>query len=405
MGQLGEKAQRSGVTLTGSMSLSEKGSPTKPSRMFAMDALKALAIVAVVAAHTDAWYSGPCPSLLLYLLTLGQAMSFFAMVMAYLSARRMGSGRSGFTPLNVALSRYIVPYGVAFAAMGVLLLLTGRSVMGLANPLLADMGNPLANLAEGFLLGGPGLGGYFVPTLIQLLILIPTLYGLFVRRPALTCVSVAIAVLMNEASLVLGIIDDAWYRLLAIRQLPFVIWGFIAFRLQKLFGEGRFPRTRIVLACSMVVGAAYLVAVWYMGYDPVLYGQWTLSGLPSSFWSGSVFCILVAWSARRGAVGNEKQGSRAEAKRGCAATLRRAIERVGSSTYGIFLFQMIWFVLLQRFASYAALPASVQLGANLVTCLACGVLVQGLIARLAELPNWANLSRCTGRTRRNDLSL
>lgn len=213
-----------------------------------------------------------------------------------------------------------------------------------------------AGLFVGFVSGGWGPGGYYLPVMIQVIVVYPILYC-FVRRfgwgafagVSLGCFS------FDCAWTALGLSPGIW-RLLCFRYLPYLAFGaLLALAPVGSHGKAVGRGTDIAL---LAIGGGYLVCLTYgpvSGVLSTLQSEWSGTSLPSAFFFMGAFGLLYA---RFGGFASQS------GKWGL-------VELISKSTWFIFLIQSVWYFAGAN-SVFDFVPVPVAVIAHLVVCLSLG---------------------------------
>lgn len=168
-----------------------------------------------------------------------------------------------------------------------------------------------------FLTGGIKPGSYYIPILLQFILLFPLLYYFYQRFPKLTFSTIFLVHFLFDFSANYLPIPTKVYRLLIFRYLGFVMLGlalyFSYFRVKKL-----------------VKGTVFLsllyIFMYSFGYRLKVFAKWPNTALPTVFWAGAL--VIVAFEHLNKAPTN---------------WLSFLLSKIGKASYSIFLVQKILF--------------------------------------------------------------
>lgn len=317
-------------------------------RVYSLDCLKAIFILMVVITHFS--FTDEQRHRLLAPFWLDLAVPVFMVMTGYtffLSAER--AQISGFlkhfdrSVLGKKLTRVLLPYCICLAAEVLLLFLTG----GLdVHALKASARSVLYSTV---FYGGWGPGSYYPLAFLQVLLCAPLLYVFIKKMPMVATVSgLGLAVLYEVFARTY--IDDALYRILGFRHLPFVLLG------MALYMYGKRLRGSYLPHLAAAVGLLFLGATGYLGYSPRLFYRWTSRSLPVA-----LLAFAVVWWAL------QHESFLARHHR-----VFRPLCEIGQASYHIFLSQMLFYGPLQalvqkqiwlcnRVGNYRVLPAALLL--------------------------------------------
>jgi hypothetical protein len=184
----------------------------------------------------------------------------------------------------------------------------------------------LDGLVASFLTGGWGPGSYFVPVILQHILLLPILYYIAMRgADRMILIAFFINLLFEYYAAISGMQNDA-YRLLYLRYLfagALGIW--LAF-------DG-VAKHKLLLIFGAIIGLAYTAAVEYYNFH--LYfinSSWYSQNLPSFMWPFLLVFLGI------------KLGETSEIiRKATGSKLGKIMSMPGKASYHIFLSQMVYF--------------------------------------------------------------
>lgn len=291
-----------------------------------LDYLKAVCVIMVIITHYD-WTDKTSP---FFTMLINMAVPVFMIVSGYnfaMSNRKRAEGKwsrmYGWSMIKPKLIRFLAPFFTICLIEIFLLFMEDKSI------------NPLRI----FLLGAYGPGSYYVPVMLQLLVVFPVIYMLTDKNAKLGLISAGVANLMFEAAVVLFEIDTYYYRLSIGRYLLLIAFGCYLY----LHPEHRMKRSQLTV--MFVIGIAYLVAVFGFDRELVLFEHWKTTAMPVAFYIFPIVILLFRkfyHSRIPGAVG-------------------KFMTWVGQASYHIFLIQMVYYHFelggpLMRAEWYLAVP-------------------------------------------------
>lgn len=193
-----------------------------------------------------------------------------------------------------------------------------------------------------FLLGGYGPGSYYVPVMMQLLIIFPIIYLLIEKNATLGLTAAAIANLLFEAAIKLFEIDKYYYRLSIGRYLLLIAFGCYLY----LYPDRRMKRYQMLL--MFFAGLSYLIAVFGFDQELLLFEYWKTTAMPVAFY---IFPIVILLFRRF-------YHSR------IPGTLGKLLRWMGQASYHIFLAQMVYYHFklggpIMEAAWYVAVPFNI----------------------------------------------
>ena len=172
-----------------------------------------------------------------------------------------------------------------------------------------------------FLLGAYGPGSYYVPIMIQLLVIFPIIYKLVEKNARLGIALSGAANLLFEISVKIFDMDKYYYRLSIGRYLLLIAFGCYLY----LYPEHRVKRYQLI--SMFLIGLGYIVAVFGFDWDIILFGYWKTTAMPIAFY---IFPIIILLFRRfyhiklPGVIGN-------------------TLTWIGQASYHIFLVQMVYY--------------------------------------------------------------
>ena len=172
-----------------------------------------------------------------------------------------------------------------------------------------------------FLLGAYGPGSYYVPIMIQLLVIFPVIYKLVEKNARLGIALSGAANLLFEIGVKIFDMDKYYYRLNIGRYLLLIAFGCYLY----LYPEHRVKKYQLI--SMFLIGLGYIVAVFGFNWDIILFGYWKTTAMPIAFY---IFPIIILLFRRYyhiklpGVIGN-------------------TLTWIGQASYHIFLVQMVYY--------------------------------------------------------------
>ncbi len=273
-----------------------------------LDYLKAICVLMVIITHYE-WTDKTSP---FFTMLINMAVPVFMIISGYnfaMSNRKKAEGRLGkmygWELMKPKLIRFLVPFFAICMIEIVLLLLEEREV----------------HLLRIFLLGGYGPGSYYVPVMMQLLIIFPIIYLLIEKNATLGLTAAAIANLLFEVAIKLFEIDKYYYRLSIGRYLLLIAFGCYLY----LYPNHRMKRYQMLL--MFFAGLSYLIAVFGFNRELLLFEYWKTTAMPVAFY---IFPIVILLFRRF-------YHSR------IPGVLGKLLRWMGQASYHIFLAQMVYY--------------------------------------------------------------
>ena len=278
-----------------------------------LDYMKAVCVILVIITHID-WTEKQIP---IFDYFINMAVPVFMIISGYnfamSSSRTIGTwegGRRGMKALyNFRLMakkfwRFVEPFLPICLVEIVLLLLEEKNI----------------NLPRIFLEGAYGPGSYYVPLMIQLLIIFPWIYVLIKKYPRASLPIMAVVNLLFETYVVVSDMPKDDYRLLLGRYLFLISFGCWFY----LYPKMRF--TNGMLLAMLLVGISYLV-LNRQGVDFWLFPYWGPTAFPMDFYIIPIVVILFRLFYHSTIPG----------------ILGKLLTEIGKASYHIFLVQMVYY--------------------------------------------------------------
>jgi len=180
----------------------------------------------------------------------------------------------------------------------------------------------LRNIVISYISGGYGPGGYFIPVILQGVLVLPILYLWAIRNPKYFLLSTFLISLVLEYLMIITFIPEWAYRLLYVRYL-------FAGALGVLLAVSK-QATYKKMICGALISFIYIFAVNYLNVQFwFLYPAWSSQHAPSYFYP---LLLIVAGLTYLPNVSKN--------------FISAAIERFGRASWHIFLVQMTFFLAL-----------------------------------------------------------
>ncbi len=273
-----------------------------------LDYLKAICVIMVIVTHYD-WADKTSP---FFTMLINMAVPVFMIVSGYnfaMSNCKKAEGKLGkmygWSMIKPKLIRFLVPFFSICLIEMVLLAWEDREI------------NPLRI----FLLGAYGPGSYYVPVMLQLLVIFPIIYVLVDRNAKLGITLAVIANLLFEIAVKVFEIDKYYYRLSVGRYILLIAFGCYLY----LHPEHRVKRYQ--MWTMFLAGLAYIVAVFGFEKELVLFGYWKTTAMPVAFYIFPIVILLFRKFYHSTIPG----------------VLGRLLTWIGKASYHIFLVQMVYY--------------------------------------------------------------
>ena len=273
-----------------------------------LDYLKAICVLMVIITHYD-WTDKTSP---FFTMLINMAVPVFMIISGYnfaMSNCKKADGKLGkmygWNIMKPKLIRFLVPFFAICLIEIALLVVEERAI------------HPLRI----FLLGAYGPGSYYVPVMLQLLIIFPIIYILVDRNAKVGIAVAGVANLLFEIAVKIFEVDKYFYRLSIGRYLLLIAFGCYLY----LHPEHRVKRYQ--MGTMFFVGFAYIVAVFGFNKDLMLFDYWKTTAMPVAFY---IFPIVILLFRRF-------YHSR------IPGILGRLLTWIGQASYHIFLVQMVYY--------------------------------------------------------------
>lgn len=281
-----------------------------------MDILKGIAILMIILTHYS--FTDDQRHRMLFPFWIDQAVPVFMIVSGYvttLAYKRRGikTLREGYEPKYkiASMLRILLPFTYIF----IVEIIVGFWKNGWS---LREL--PLF-IPKLYVIGGLGPGAYYVPLMIGMILIFPLLY-LIIER-------------FGFAGLWMIAVLNIVYELCRIRTgIPDNIENCLIFRYMFVLSSGiwlaseKYVPHPLISAIGFIIGALFLYGVYYGGYQPVIFNQWS--------WSSAIACLYTIPIV--GIVIKKGQGLH------CGV-----LELLGKASFNIYLVQKVWYYMLITF--------------------------------------------------------
>lgn len=293
--------------------MKEISSPTKGKRIDLLDYLKAISILMVIITHYD-WAKKTSPAFILF---IDMAVPIFMIISGYNFAMSYQKNTDGTLP-DMYSSENILPRVHRFLRPFFFIYII-ELVLSVALDETLKYG-----AIETFFRGGIGPGSYYVPLLIQLLLVFPLIF-FFVKKSAfwgvLTC---GIINLLYEFVIVFFDVEKIYYRLCIGRYILLIAFGCYLF----LHPDHKLKKRDLAIMITLGVifiltrtSADYMIAKWE------LFPYWGPTAFPVAFY---IFPLVII--AFRLFYHKQIPGYTGE-----------LLALIGKASYHIFLVQMVYY--------------------------------------------------------------
>lgn len=337
----------------------------KQKRMVLLDWIKAVAILCVIITHTDLYGRGIPINYMLNCLVVAMAVPVFMMISGYNMAnsyivnRRDAGGGYSIASLKRQILRIIPSYTLIYLMEIVFLFLNGETQnLGWKHIILF------------YIIGGKGPGGYYVPIMIQLFLIMPFLVSFVCKCPAKGLFSVFIVNLLFELLVKLVLFHPEIYRLFIGRYLFLLAMGVF---LRTIKGK-KLPMG--YLSISFAIGILYICVTNHFRlpdpnglYSWSFFKYWQMTAFPVAFYLFPFMYLLL----------DKLSGVQVKTWFGSI------MQKIGSRTWYIYGVQMFYFLIVYEVYGVKydlqKIPLLFELFANFFLCISGGFL-------LYHLENW-----------------
>lgn len=310
----------------------------KIQRIEFLDYLKAVCVILVIITHYD-WQDKTTP---FFTMLVNMAVPVFMIISGYnfaMSNYKKADGKLkkmyGWNVLKPKLIRFLIPFFTVCFIEIALLAIEEKKI------------HPLRI----FLLGAYGPGSYYVPVMLQMLVIFPLIYIAVAKNAKFGITAAGVANLLFEILVKVLEVDKYYYRLSIGRYLLLIAFGCYLY----LHPEHRVKKYQML--AMFLVGFGYLVAVFGFDTEFVIFDYWKTTAMPVAFYIFPIVILLFRRFYHKiipGIVGT-------------------ALTQIGKASYHIFLVQMVYYHfelggVIMKVEWYIAVPF------NLVVTLLFGLL-------------------------------
>ena len=307
-------------------------------RIKLLDYLKAICVVMVIVTHYD-WADKTSP---VFTMGINMAVPVFMILSGYnfaMSNKKKAEGKIRkmyrWEMIRPKLVRFLLPFLFICIVEIALLVEEGKHI----------------NLFRIFLFGAYGPGSYYVPVLLQLLVVFPIIYVLVERNAKLGLAAAAVLNLGFEVFVQMTAMEKYYYRLLIGRYLLLIAFGCYLY----LHPEQRLRKIHMLI--MLAIGLGYIIEVLGFERDPIVFDYWTPTAMPVAFY---IFPIIVI-------VFRRFYHARVDGMVG------QVWELLGKASYHIFLIQMVYYH-FELGGRLMKLPAIAAVTVNVIICCTVGAL-------------------------------
>ena len=202
-----------------------------------------------------------------------------------------------------------------------------------------------------FILGAYGPGSYYVPIMIQLLIIFPIIYKIVEKNAKWGILISGIANLLFEICVKVFQMDKYYYRLSIGRYLLLIAFGCYLY----LHPEHRLKKRQLIL--MFLIGLSYIIAVYGFDEEFIIFGYWKTTAMPIAFYIFPIVVLLfrkfyhVTIPGKVGAL----------------------LTKIGQASYHIFLVQMVYYH-FELGGKVMSAPWYIAIPINIVIAVSLGIL-------------------------------
>lgn len=304
-----------------------------------VDILKGIGCIMVILLH--AAFSDREMKIMLFPFWCSFAVPVFMFLSGYVNAMSLSGSKSITSYYKVRnllskLVRFIVPFIVAYAIECIYYVLFHQQEIlgGIKGCLLI------------FLQGGIGPGSYYIPIMVQFIVLYPIIFLLLDKYDFIGLLVCAGFNLLFEVIQALTSMNPDVYRLLLLRYTLIIALGSYSFMHKKAYKNW-------CMILSFAAGFIYVLAVGYLEYQPVIFKLWSQTSMLACLYIGMLLLVLFA---------------------GIKKAHCKPLELIGKASYNVFLTQMIWYAVGFWFVQSRISNKPVQVLISLAACLLGGFL-------------------------------
>lgn len=313
-------------------------------RNYNIDVLKGIAILSVILLHTIPWD---------YRLLIGspyhiwQAVPVFMLIVGYNFAKSAKSKNQETLAdlyqvdiIKKRIVKILKPFiFILLARLVIQLFLTGNL--------------KLVRFLTGVFFGDITYGGYYIPVMIQAILLCPLMYFLMRKNLNRNTFWLLVSAYVLDWLVMLADVPGGLYRILIVRYI-------FAITLGIWLGLNEKPINYKLTGFLAVISLIYITRVYYFDITTTLESYWQAQHPPAYFWT--LLLVMV------GLYAYEAKPSQALAK---------PFIWMGQSSYHIFLFQMLYFWFLSQISFTGILGLEIII--NTLICVVLGKILEKFI--------------------------
>ncbi len=208
-----------------------------------------------------------------------------------------------------------------------------------------------------FIVGGWGQGAYFIPIILQFVILIPLLYKIAQNNRYIMLISAFIINMIFELFSYYTNISNSIYRVASLRFLFVAAIG-VYLALYEI------KRKKLFLI-GVLFSLVYITSIEYFGVNFPVYHLWGSQNAPSFLLP---FALVV--------VGLKKFPSESK------TLIWRYLGKIGGKSYHIFLFQALYFISLGRLTAHLIIYIAIPI--NVLLCICLGLVFYKIESKISK---------------------
>ena len=164
-------------------------------------------------------------------------------------------------------------------------------------------------------------GSYYIPVLIQLILIFPLLKLLYNKLKSAAFIPVAVFQLIYEILIYYTNFPKQFSRLLIVRYLVPILGGIFIFGKYK---NKKQIKNKWIYVISAILGAGYIIAIGYFDFTPkILFTDWATTAMPTALYLVPVIMLVLF-----------KFGEK---------EVKPIFTILGKASYHIFLMQILYF--------------------------------------------------------------
>ena len=316
-------------------------------RVYQLDYLKGISIMFVIITHVTI-YSTLSNTSIVFPYFVNMAVPFFIIVSGYAHSqsyekRELKTLREyyKFKDLFNKAKAIYVPFVVIYVLELILTRIMDGRMVG------------IKEAVHIFITGGLGPGSYYIPILMELIVVMPIIYWLVNRNVLQGSLSVIAVQVLLEWMIQITNFPQEIYRLLIVRYLVFLLTGVLLYKYRE-------RQKNILLFLCMCIGAVYIWKVNYEEYVPYLFQFWTTTSAPTALWAGGVTAFFIKYMPM------------------FPKRIDMCMSKIGRSTYYIYLIQMVYFQF--GFGQYFTNPLIHSI-MSIIICIMVGLLFEKAVSK------------------------